>query len=75
MDRESGTDFWRRAIEKEMKNIDCAFHFPKDCHMIFDVKMTLERKARYVAGGHQTEPTKDITFASVVSRDSIRIVF
>jgi hypothetical protein len=37
--------------------------------------MTLERKARYVAGGHQTEPTKDITFASVVSRDSIRIAF
>lgn len=69
-----------------MKNINCAFHFPKDgkapigfqkidCHMIFDVKMTLERKARYVAGGHQTEPTKDITFASVVSRDSIRIAF
>jgi hypothetical protein len=79
MDRESGTDFWRQAIEKEMKTIDNAFHFPRkdgkapigfqkiDCHMIFNVKMTLERKARYVAGGHQTEPTKDITFASVVS--------
>ena len=86
MDRESGTDFWQRAIEKEMKNINCAFEFPADgkapvgyqkidCHMIFDVKMTLERKARYVAGGHQTAPTKDITFASVVSRDSIRIAF
>jgi hypothetical protein len=70
MDRETGTDFWQRAIEKEMKNIDCAFEFPADgkapvsfqkidCHMIFDVKMTLERKARYVAGGHQTTPTKD----------------
>jgi hypothetical protein len=69
-----------------MKNIDCAFHFPKDgkapfdfqkidCHMIFDIKMTLERKARYVAGGHQTEPTKDVIFASVVSRDTIRIAF
>ena len=69
MDRESGTDFWQRAIEKEMNNISCAFDFPADgkapvgfqkidCHMIFDVKMTLERKARYVAGGHQTEPTK-----------------
>ena len=86
MDRETGTDFWQRSIEKEMKNIDCAFEFPADgkapvgyqkidCHMIFDVKMTLERKARYVAGGHQTQPTKDITFASVVSRDSIRIAF
>ncbi len=43
--------------------------------MIFDVKMTLEQKARYVAGGHQTEPSKDVTFASVVSRDSISIAF
>jgi hypothetical protein len=86
LDRESGTDFWQRAIEKEMRNISCALDFPVDgkapvgyqkidCHMIFDVKMTLERKACYVAGGHQTEPTKDITFASVVSRDSIRIAF
>jgi hypothetical protein len=69
-----------------MKNIDCAFHFPKDgkapfgfqksdCHMTFDIKMTLERKARYVAAGHQTEPTKDIIFVSVVSRDTIRIAF
>jgi hypothetical protein len=86
MDRDTGTDFWQRAIEKEMNNIACAFDFPVDgkapvgfqkidCHMIFDVKMTLERKARNVAGGHQTEPTKDITFVSVVSRDSIRIAF
>jgi len=78
IDRESGTDLWKKAIEKEMKTIDCAFKFPEDnkapvgyqkidCHMVFDVKMTLERKARYVAGGHQMEPTKDITFASVVS--------
>jgi hypothetical protein len=28
-----------------------------------------------VAGGHQTEPTKEVTFASVVTRDSIRIAF
>jgi hypothetical protein len=39
------------------------------------VKITLDRKARYVAGEHQTEPTKDITIASAVSRDSIRIAF
>ena len=43
--------------------------------MIFDVKMTLQRKARFVAGGHQTEPTKDMTFASVVSRDIVRMAF
>ncbi|KAI2494242.1 Reverse transcriptase (RNA-dependent DNA polymerase) [Fragilaria crotonensis] len=86
IDRETNTTFWQNAMEKEMRNIDCAVSFPEDnkapvgyqkidCHMIFDVKMTLERKARFVAGGHQTEPPKDITFASVVSRDSIRIAF
>jgi hypothetical protein len=86
IDRETGTDFWRKAIEKEMKAIECAFEFKDDdkmpvghqhidCHMVFDVKITLDRKARYVAGGHQTEPTKDVTFASVVSRDSIRLAF
>ena len=86
IDRETNTTFWQNAMEKEMKNIDCAVSLPEDnkppvgyqkidCHMIFDVKMTLERKARFVAGGHQTEPPKDITFASVVSRDSIRLAF
>ena len=86
IDKETGTDFWTKAIEKEMKAIEHAFEFRDDnvmpvgyqkidCHMIFDVKITLDRKARYVAGGHQTEPTKDMTFASVVSRDSIRIAF
>jgi hypothetical protein len=29
-DRESGTDLWKKAIEKEMRNIDCAFDFPED---------------------------------------------
>ena len=48
-----------------------------NCHTIIDVKMTLEQKACYYAatGGHQTELPKDITFASVVSRNSIRIAF
>jgi hypothetical protein len=56
-----------KAIEKEMKAIKHAFEFCNnsvmpvgyqkiDCHMIFDVKITLDCKARYLAGGHQTEP-------------------
>jgi Reverse transcriptase (RNA-dependent DNA polymerase) len=71
---------------KEMKATDHAFEFTDDdkmpvsyqkidCHMVFDVKITLNHKAWYVAGGHQTEPTKDMAFESVVSRDSIRIAF
>ena len=42
--------------------------------MIFDVKAgSLKRKARYVAGGHMTKPPSALTYASVVSRESIRI--
>jgi hypothetical protein len=43
--------------------------------MIFDVKLDnkFTRKARMVAGGHQTKPPSTLTYASVVSRDSVRI--
>jgi hypothetical protein len=87
IDEETGTDFWRKAIEKEMKNVMPAFEFPEDnkvpdfykpieCHMVFDIKIgDLTRKARFVAGGHKTDPPKDSTYASVVSRDSVRIAF
>ena len=44
--------------------------------MIFDFKMLdsdgiFRRKARYVACGHTTENPADLTYASVVSQDSI----
>lgn len=87
IDRKTGTDFWRRAIEKEMKNVMPAFEF-KDgdpilpgwkhirCHMVFDIKShDLTRKARLVAGGHLTDPPKESTYSSVVSRDSVRLAF
>jgi hypothetical protein len=45
------------------------------CHIIFDVKMDFTRKARFVAGGHMTQPASSITYSSVVSRDSVRIAF
>ena len=44
------------------------------CHIIFDVKMEdFHRKARYVAPGNMTEASKTLTYASVVSRESVRI--
>jgi hypothetical protein len=44
------------------------------CHMIFDVKMEyIRRKARLVAGGHKTVTPHAITYASVVSRESVII--
>ena len=71
-----------------MKNVRIAFEEnqgdPKElspgymeikCHMIFDVKMgeNFRRKARMVAGGHVTEVPSNLTYSSVVSRDSVRI--
>jgi hypothetical protein len=44
-------------------------------HLIFDVKMDFTRKARYVAGGHMTDPPASITYSSIVSRDSVHIAF
>jgi hypothetical protein len=42
--------------------------------MIVDVKMEdFRRKARCVAGGHKTDTPHAMTYASVVSRESVRI--
>jgi hypothetical protein len=42
--------------------------------MIFDVRMEdFRRKARFVSGGHTTDTTHAMTYASVVSRKSVII--
>jgi hypothetical protein len=43
--------------------------------MIFDIKLgeNFRRKARFVAGGHVTEKDPELSYSSVVSRDSVRI--
>jgi hypothetical protein len=43
--------------------------------MIFDVKMDFTRKARFVAGGHVTDPPTSITYSSVVAHDSVHLAF
>lgn len=43
-------------------------------HLIFDVKQTLKRKARLVAGGNMTDPPKDSVYSGVVSLQSLRII-
>jgi hypothetical protein len=73
------------ALRKEMAAVMIAFevqpegtsHVPGykriPGHVIWDVKMDFTRKARYVAGGHRTNPPKSLTYSSVVSRESVRI--
>jgi hypothetical protein len=87
-DLENGNNLWWEAICKEMRNVRPAFeawdksesdipigYQQVKCHLIFDVKMgeNFRRKARFVAGGHTTEVPSTLTYASVVSRDSVRI--
>ena len=88
IDKRTGTDFWEKAIEKEIRNVFPAFEFLKsdniqvpprfqfvETYFVFDTKMDLTRKARLVARGSMTEATKEETFASVVSRDTVRLFF
>jgi hypothetical protein len=83
IDRETGTDHWAKAIKKEVATVFPALRVLEDGEslpvgsqlvdlmMIFDVKMDLTRKARLVARGDQVETPSNLTYASVVSRDSI----
>eukprot|EP00957_Ditylum_brightwellii_P191633 14590204-Ditylum_brightwellii.AAC.1 len=51
-------------------------HKKIDLYMVFNIKMdTLQRKARLATNGTRTDPPKDITFSSIVSRDSIQLFF
>ncbi|KAI2490354.1 Reverse transcriptase (RNA-dependent DNA polymerase) [Fragilaria crotonensis] len=86
LDAENGNTLWQDAVRKEMSKVRVAFQVLDDgdsvpptfqeirCHLVFDVKMeNFQRKARLVAGGHTTETPASITYAGVVSRESVRI--
>ncbi|GAX10696.1 hypothetical protein FisN_14Lu214 [Fistulifera solaris] len=87
IDRATGTDFWAKAIAKEMRAVAKAFQILDEdapnpagftkiaVHMVFDIKPDFTQKARLVAGGHMTDPPSSITYASVVSRERVRIAF
>ena len=78
---------WQDAISKEMKNVISEFKILAEggklppgyqkilCHMIFEIRMEGFRlKARLVTGFHVTNPPATITYASMVSRDTVRVV-
>ncbi|GFH61944.1 pol protein [Chaetoceros tenuissimus] len=87
IDEANNNTLWQDAINKEMVNAKCAFKLlargdrpPPGyneilCHLVFDVKLDMTRKARYVAGGHLTNVPANMTYSSVVSRDTVRIGF
>ena len=86
LDKKNGNDLWWKALQKEMSAVKVAFEILDDderppigfqymkCHMVFSIKMEdFSRKAHLVAGCHMVEAPKSLTFASVVSRESVRI--
>ena len=89
LDKENGNTLWADAIELEKQQlmdystfIDAGVgkqslppgHKLIPCHFVFDAKEDLRRKARFVAGGHLTQPPKDSVYSSVASLRSIRLV-
>ena len=76
-----------KALAKQLYNVGVAFKILAKgqlaCtgwhkvmgHLVWDVKMDFTLKARWVLDGYKTPDAEGTTYASVVSRESIRIVF
>ena len=76
-----------KALAKEMYNIGVAFEIlaegkpaPRGWHkvmghLVWDVKIDFTHKARWVLDEHKTPDAEGSTYAGVVSRESVRIVF
>ena len=88
IDEDNGNQLWRLSIGTEMEQIDEYDTFrnmgrgvkpPREnqrirVHIVFDVKHDLRRKARLVAGGHMTSPSKDSVYSGgVVTLRSLRL--
>ena len=87
LDCMNGDKFWQEVITKKINNSRIAFQILDaddqppigyteiTCHLIFDVKMDPTRIAKYVAGGHLTDPPSSMTYTSVVGRETVRVAF
>ena len=88
LDAESNTTRWADAIADELSQILDYKTFDDRgkgasvpsgykqirCHFAFDVKHDGRHKARYVAGGHMTDPPLQSVYSGVVSLRSLRLV-
>lgn len=89
LDAKEQSNLWKEAIQTELDQIneyntfrilDNDEHVPPGYKMIpyyfvFDIKIEGRRKARLVAGGHRTEPSKEDTYSGVVSLEGVRMGF
>jgi len=88
IDAENGDTQWMDSVHQEMTAIRVALEaFDSNVrdligfqeitgHIVFDVKLgeNFRRKARYCADGHKTQTPASVTYSSLVSRDSVRIM-
>ena len=85
IDKETGTTHWADALKKEMTTVGVAFEVLPDgspkptgrsfikCHIV--KAGSLKRKARLCADGSRLPEPAFNTYASVVSRESVRLAF
>ena len=86
IDEANGNTLWRDVIAKEMADIRVEFkilpdgsrepvgHQYMECHLVFEIKLDgFHRKAQLVAWGHMMEAPANMTYTSVMSRETGRI--
>ena len=86
IDKEDGNTLWQDMIAKEMANVREVFkilpdgskeqvgHQYMDCHLVYEIKLDgFCRKVGLVAGGHMTEAPAVMTYASIISRETVHI--
>ena len=88
LDRENSDTQWQDSVALELsqlaeysafRSVGVHKHPPSGynripAHIIFDVKQSGKRKARFVAGGHRTAPPKESVYSGVATLRSLRIV-
>ena len=86
IDLKNGNNFWMDAITKEMTNVGIELMILNEGkkappgwtkasgHLVFDVKMDFTQKARWVKDGHWYPDPTTLAYASVVSREIVRVV-
>ena len=84
IDKRNGNTCWKYSISKEMSNVFVGLnilehgnHVPvvwtkSSGHTVFDVKMDLTHKARWVKDGHKHPEPETSSYAGIVSRKIIR---
>ena len=87
LDEKNGNKKWENAKITELSQLDDYDTFDKrglgekapqgykriNVHLIYDIKHDLRHKARLVAGGHLTDPSKEQAYSGVVSLRTLRV--